>query len=767
MTSTMRAPKSKPDASPTGAGERMSRPKKSRVTRLAGWSARHPWLAILLWVVFVTATFVGGGAAGTRAATDADLEVGQAGTAARLAQQGALQSPAIENVLVTSRAGALQSEAATTAVTQLKQSLQSLDGVSTIVGPLPSADRQALLLRVSLRGDPDTASERVRPLQDATAAAQQRFPGLVIEEVGDGSIRHQFDEWLGQDVRKATSLSVPVTLLILLFAFGAIITAGVPVLIALSAVCSALGIWALASHLIPDPGMVVHLLVLMGMAVGVDYSLFYLRRFREERAAGRGPVDAVEVAAATSGHSILVSGVAVMLSMSALYLANDVMFKAMATGAILVVAVALISSVTILPALLVKLGKGVDRPRMPLVWRLSNRSSGPRFIPALLRPVLRHPLLSSAASVVILVALSLPTLGVALKATQIADFPRSLSTMRTYDRLVAAFPDTANADRIAVEVPAGKAEELQTQLAALRGAAASDPLFGEAGEPQFSGDGTRAVLEIAVPYKLSSPEARTSVTQLRDELVPATVGSIAGATAAVGGDTASDMDYTRNLARSLPLVVGAVLLLTFLVMFWAFRSVAVSMVTVLLNLLSSAAAFGILCLVFQNTWAEGILGFTSTGHVVSWVPMLLFVVLSGLSLDYHVFVVSRIKENALSGMTTSNAVSRGITQTAGVVSSAALVMIAVFSIFGTLSFIELKQIGVGLAAAILLDATLIRIVALPSMMTVVSAYLWWPGAHNPTRYDGDDESAVRQPDVSELFENEHDELVSKQTEGTR
>jgi RND superfamily putative drug exporter len=307
--------------------------------------------------------------------------------------------------------------------------------------------------------------------------------------------------------------------------------------------------------------------------------------------------------------------------------------------------------------------------------------------------------------------------------------------MQAYDRLVAEFPQGAPPDTVVVQVPAGAQADLRAQVKALDAEVARHPeVFAGTEKPWYSSDGRTAVLTVDVASAASGGEgasgseiASDSVTTLRETVVPATVGSIDGASADVGGDAASSLDFTANLRHATPIVAGAVLGLTFLVMLLAFRSVAVAGLTVVLNVLSMAATFGVLTLIFQGTWAEGLLGFTSSGHIVSWVPMLLFVVLSGLSLDYHVFVVSRIRENARLGMPTREAILDGVSRTAGTITSAAAVMVGVFCLFGVLGFIELKQFGVGLVVGVVLDATVVRLALLPATMMLARRRLWWPG----------------------------------------
>jgi RND superfamily putative drug exporter len=707
--------------------------KRPMTVRVARWSAEHPWRAMAIWVAFVAACLFGGSAAGLNQATGND-NIGEAGRADAIVAAGNFDQPAAENILITSRDGALDETAAQAIANDAAARLRGLPEVVGVGDAVVSRDATAMLLPITMSGDPDSASERVQPLLDVTAQVQRDHPEMRVEEVGGESIGKALDETLGKDFQRAEMLSVPVTLLILLVAFGALIAAGVPVLLAISSVGAAIGLSTLASHLVPATDVTSSVILLIGMAVGVDYSLFYVRREREERAKGRHHLDAVEIAAETSGHAVVVSGIAVIISMAGLFLANDAVFSSLAVGSILVVAVAVLGSLTVLPALLAKLGRWVDRPRVPLLWRVTARRIGPdgqpaaaRFWPAVLRPAMRYPLATLLVSVGVLLALAAPALNMKLQFPGMQDVPRTTPVMQAYDRLVAAFPDNGTAHTVAVRAPAERFDEVKTALGELVRRTQGDPLFAPADTSRIeaSTDGRVTVLEVATPYASRSDEARQSLDRLRGELVPATLGTVPGAEYAVGGEVAGSVDYAAHVRSTLPMVMGFVMILTFLVMALAFRSVVVALTSIVLNLLSAVAAYGLVVLVFQGTWAEGLLGFTSMGAVVSWLPLFLFVVLFGLSMDYHVFVVSRIREAVRNGMSNRDAVAHGITTSAGVVTSAAIVMVGVFSIFATLSTIDMKQLGVGLAAAILLDATIIRAVVLPSLMTLLGRANWW------------------------------------------
>ena len=696
--------------------------------RIARWSATHPWRAILIWVVFVVVCLVVGGSGGTKQATDRQMGVGESGRAVQMLHKAGLDDPSVENVLITARSGSLDRHAARAVAAEITQAMRGLPGVASVGKATTAPHGAAMLVPVTMRGDPDTAKNRVAPLLKETTAVQKAHPDLRVEEVGSASIATGLSDEVGKDTGKSESLSMPVTLLIMLVAFGAIVAAGVPVLMALSSVAAATGLYGLASHLFPDSGTVASVIMMMGMAVGVDYSLFYLKRDREERARGRGKVEAIEIAAATSGHSVVVSAIAVIVSMAGLYLASDVIFSGLATGMIIVVTVAMLGSLTVLPALLAKFGRALDRPRVPLIWRITGRGGTPRVWPALLRPALRHPVKTLIVSVLALAALALPALGMQLKNTGTDDLPRAIPAMQAYDRMVTALPGEHAAQKIVVRDSADNAGQVRAALRNLAQRTKADPLFTHDRTPAIasSADGTVHSLSLVTPYNDSSAQAKAALKELRQNLVPATVGTVPGAQYAVGGDVAANLDYGAHVKDKLPLVIGFVLVLTFIMMSVMFRSIVVALTAISINLLSAMASFGLLVLVFQHTWAQGILHFHSSGTLVAWLPLFLFVVLFGLSMDYHVFVVSRIQEAARRGVPTRQAVESGITGSAGVVTSAAIVMVSVFVVFASLDFMDMKQMGFGLACAILIDALVVRIVILPSLMTLLGRANWWP-----------------------------------------
>ncbi len=713
-------PRKSPRPAPRGQSDR------PLTVRLARWSATHPWRAIGLWLVFVAVCVTAGGATSLHQASALDLGTGQSGRAAQLLHDARLDPPPTENVLVTSRSGKLDRAAASAALGEVSARMRHLPHVTGVGAPVTSHDGTAETVTVTLQRKADSGD--VGPLLAATSAVQHRHPALRVEQAGDLSLNKAVNDRVNQDLSAAAGFSLPITLVILLIAFGAIVAAGAPVLLALSAVASATGLSALASHVIPDSGSTSSMILLMGMAVGVDYSLFYVKRARAERRRGHNALDAVEIAAETAGHSVLVSGCAVLVAMFGLYLTGSLVFASLATGSVIVVAVAVLGSLTVLPALLVKLGRAIDRPRVPVLWRLTSETRTPRLWPALLRPALNAPKRTLAVSVLLLVAVAVPAFGMTLHSDSAASLPDVIPAKHTYDRLTAAFPNQ-NADlRVVVKSSAGRSAQVVDRLDGLAASAGRSGAFLSApADVRDSRDATVHVLTLVVPADTESHQAQAALSALRTSLVPHAVAGLPHTQWAVGGETAESVDASTSLSDRMPLVIGFVVVLTMLIMGWVFRSVTIALVTAVVNLLSAGAAFGVLVLVFQHRWAEALLGFHSTGALINWIPLFTFAVLFGLSMDYHVFVVSRIREAAMTGLSTREAVREGIVASAGTVTSAALVMVSVFSIFAALHMVEMKELGVGLAVAVLVDALVIRTIVLPSLMVLLGRWNWWPG----------------------------------------
>ncbi|MGC0330646.1 RND superfamily putative drug exporter [Streptomyces sp. SAI-170] len=707
----------------------------SFTVRMAQWSARHPWRAVVGWVVFVVVCLGVGSAVGTHSATTADYRVGEAGRAEAMAAEGQLERRSAEQVLISSRSGALDRGAADAAARDLASRMRRLPEVADVAAPQLSGDRSILMVEVSLKGEERDAKDKVDALVAQTEAVGKAYPGLLLEETGSPSISKGVDQQRSDDLALSEKITLPITLVTLLVVFGSVTMAGVPLLLALSSIAAAVGLSMVVSHLSPDAGVGTNVILMIGLAVGVDYTLFYLKREREERARSGGRLSSealVELAAATSGRAVVVSGLAVVASTATLYLASDVIFSSLATGTIVVVLVAVASSLTALPALLVKLGQRQERGarRRAERGKPARRERGEgagRVWAALLRPASKHPLATLCVSVLALLALVTPLAGLKITEMSRDTHSRDIPAMRVYDRLNEAFPEHRVTHQVVVRADAARAGEVADALREVARRAGDDPLFAGASGVRTSADRRISTLELRVPYLGDSEQAYDSLDHLRDRYLPATVGRVAGAEFGVSGDVARYTDYPAHQNSKLPLVLGALLLVTFAMTTYAFRSVVLGLIGVGLNLLSAAASLGLLVLVFQGSWAEGLLDFHSTGSIGSRVPLFLFVILFGLSMDYQVFVVSRIREAVVSGVPTRQAVLEGIRRSASVVTSAAVVMTTVFVSFVFLHIIEMKQIGFVLAAAVLLDAFVVRIMILPSAMLLLGEASWWPG----------------------------------------
>ncbi|MGE5636003.1 MAG: MMPL family transporter, partial [Nocardioidaceae bacterium] len=459
-------------------------------------------------------------------------------------------------------------------------------------------------------------------------------------------------------------------------------------------------------------------------AVGVDYSMFYLRREREERARGTPERASLEAAAATSGRAVLVSGITVIIAMAGMYLAGAKTFTSFATGTILVVAIAVVGSLTVLPAVLATLGDRVNKLRIPFLAP-ERRTGESRFWTAILDRVLRHPVIAAAASIAVLLVLAAPALQIHTATPGVETLPRDLPVMRTYDKIQAAFPGSPAPAEVVLHGPNGTSFESQAALRDLTAIASRTSGFKEPITINRTQTNTAIAAEIPLVGDGTDAASERALAKLRDELIPQTVGRVDGLQADVTGITASSKDFNDLMKQRVPIVFAFVLGLAFLLLLVTFRSIVIPIKAILLNLLSVSAAYGVITWVFQEGHLESALGFRSTGSIVSWLPLFMFVILFGLSMDYHVFILTRIREAYDNGMRTNEAVAHGIKSTAAVVTSAAVVMVAVFAIFASLSQLIFKQVGVGLAVAVLIDATIIRALLLPAAMTLLGDWNWY------------------------------------------
>jgi putative drug exporter of the RND superfamily len=699
--------------------------KRPVVERVAGWSTRHRKTAILGWLLLVFAMIGVGQVLGSKSAIQYDP--GQSGQAERALHQLTSNdtTPPTEDVLIQAR-----SESATyatdpamrAAARQVAAALSALPKAAASIGSLVSKDGHSALVTFTVPGNPNNQTTTVLPAERAVAAVQARYPDLTVAEAGDASISGAVSNSISGDFHQAEETTVPITLILLLVVFGSLIAAGIPLLLAITAVLAAISLLSVVGQWLPIGSTTPEVVAVIGMAVGVDYSLFYLRREREERARGRSHAQALRIAAGTSGKAILISGLTVMISVAGLFLTGLSLFDGMAIGSIAVVGLAVVGSLTVLPALLSWLGPRADKGRIPLLRRRAAARPS-RLWGVLIRGVTRHPLVWGGVAVIALLALATPALGMRTGEPAI-DAPKDMPAVRTMDRIEQAFPQAPSPAEVVVTGQDLTRPAVSRALAALQGRASGT---GPIREPVTvtSLDGGRGLL-ISVPLAGSGggTVSGDALLTLRNQVLPSTLGKVSGVSYAVAGDTASSYDFDQQMHDTVPIVIAVVAGFAFVLLALSFGSLVIPVVSIALNLLSVSAAYGLITLIFQDGRLQGPLGYTSFGGIISWEPLFMFVFLFGISMDYHVFLLSRIRELRQGGASTREALVNGISSSAGVITSAAFIMVAVFSIFATMSLIDMKIFGIGMASAVLIDATVVRGILLPAALALLGERAW-------------------------------------------
>ena len=686
------------------------------VSSISGASARHPRAVVALWLVLIAGCIFAGASAGTKTLSNAGSGTGESARADAALSAAHLKSPATESVLVSSRSA----RSSGGAVTALEIRARRLPSVASVQGPrdMPALSRaggRQQLVQVQLRGDPDNSDKHVGPLERVVASVAASHPDTTLREAGEASGGHAVNQVVNNDLSHAELVSLPITLIILVVAFGALVAAVVPLLLGLTSVAGALGALGVISQIAPEGQSTASVVVLIGLAVGVDYSLFYIRREREERRAGRDGEAALTAATASVGRAIIVAALTVMVGLAGLTLTGLGVFTSMALGAILVVAIAAVGSVTVLPAVLALLGDRIDRGRL---WprRRRRHPGAPGVWQRVVTVITARPAASLLTTVVVLGALSVPVLGMRTGDPGVRDLPVSNPVRVADEAIDRAFPGTPTDAQLVVTGhdlgrPAARRamQELGRRAEQVTGGHGSVTV-------DVARDTSAAVVSVPFP-NVPLPAQQDAVDKLR-QTVDGTL-ALPGTKVMLTGDAAGNADFSGRLTTVTPLVIAGVLGLAFLLLIAAFGSPALAASVIGLNLLSVGASFGILVEVFQHGVGEKLLGFTSDGAIVEWLPLFAFVLLFGLSMDYTVLILERVREERNRGADARTASVRALGATAGTVTSAAAVMIGVFSIFATLHLLEFKQLGFGLAVAILLDATIVRAVALPAAITLL------------------------------------------------
>jgi RND superfamily putative drug exporter len=716
-----------------GDGGKKRRKARAPVTeRVAGWSARHRKTVVLGWLLLVIAVFMTGQAIGYGSLNQYDA--GQAGQAERVLQaaEPAQYNAYAETVLIQTKTSAatyssdpVMRQAVGAVVAALSAHPQYAAGISSPLSaggqPLVSKDGRSALVTFEVPGTVSDVSTAATTLQGAAAAVQARYPDLFIAVTGDASVQQAINDAL--NFTRAEEISVPLTLVLLLLVFGALVAAGIPLLLAVTSLTAALGVLAMISHVVPVASATDEVVVIIGMAVGVDYSLFYLRREREERAKGRSFPEALRIASRTSGHAIVVSGLTVIVALSALFLVGAGPYAGIAAGTIAVVAIAVLGSLTVLPALLSWLGPRSGAGRIPFLSRRREAARPSRAWGALARGVVARPVLWGGIAAIALLALASPALGLRIGQPPV-DAPDNLAVVQDAFKIQQAFPQAPAPAQIVVTGSDVTGARVTDAVSALRDrTTATGQVRGPVTATSIGG-GQALIVDVQLAGDGQDSASFAALAALRDQYLPATLGKVPGISYAVTGDTATSHDNIQTVRDNTPLVFAVVAVLAFAVLLAGFRSVLISVVSIVLNLLSVAAAYGLITLIFQDGRLQGLLGYTSFGAITWWVPLFMFVLLFGISMDYHVFILSRIREHWTRGVPTREAIAEGIAASAGVVTSAALIMVAVFSIFLTLPLIELKILGIGMGAAVLIDATVVRGVLLPAALSLLGDSAW-------------------------------------------
>ena len=703
--------------------------------RMGRWSASHWKTAVFGWLAFVLASVAIGNAVKTKHIDQNDTNVGQAHRADVLLRQAGFgqTDPQTEIVLIQATGSTtVESAAFRAAVNDVVHTVAPFQTIKNLRSPLDPAygdqvspDGRTALVEWEMKGSADTAKTHIDAITAKTDAVAKRHPSLYIGEAGSISSGKALDKMFSDQLAQAGERSIPLTLAILVLVFGSLVAAGVPLLLALSAVLATMGLLAIPSHLVPMDQSVSAVVLLVGLAVGVDYALFYLKREREERAAGKGHRAALEAAAATSGRSVLISGVTVMTAMAGLLFTGDKTFVSFGVATMLVVLVAMIGSLTVLPALLARLGDKVEKGRIPFLSRVRRPSGENRVWSWILTPALKRPVVAASAAVALLLVLASPLLHLHTAQSGLDALPKNAPTVETIDRIQHSFVGEVAPAEVAVTTPSTDSAEFKNAVNAFRAAAIATGKMHGPIDVDVNRSHTAARIEVPLAGKGTDGASNAALLALRSDVLPSTIGRVQDTTWAVTGQTAASYDANANMKHNAPLVFGFVLAFAFLLLLVSFRSIVIAAKAVVLNLLSVAAAYGVVIAVFQWGWGENVLNFNSNGGIAQWLPLFMFVILFGLSMDYHVFILSRIREAYDRGLSTEDAVAHGIKTTAGTVSSAALVMVGVFMIFATLPFLDFKEMGIGLAAAVLIDATIVRGVLLPASMKLLGDWNWY------------------------------------------
>ena len=743
--------------------------------RIAMWSARHRWLVFLLWFAgtlgTLGASFAAGGIATSDNLEDPNGPHLESETAYEVLGQGEPVVAAERLVVVIDGGpGAASDPAFKSAVqavaAELATATATVDGVETpvfdsVVDPfsLPqnlasnvvSQDGSTVQIVGNIPGEDPIVEQKLVPIPAIVDRARASLPNAALHVISSTFLNRDINELITNDLDGSLKVTVPVTFLILLLAFGAIAAAAIPLVLALTSLAAGYGLLALYSQTVaPVSANAAQLLVLMGLAVAVDYSLFMLTRFRSERLRGASVPDAIETSSSTAGRAVFFSGIAVIISLGGLLTLGVSLFTSMAVGTMGVVMVSVIGSLTFLPATMAIVGDRVNRGR-PVTWlpwiaahlpvaglrdwghramavldRRAARPPGSGFWARLVSAVMARPVLMTVLAAAVLLGAAAPALRLRTGTTDVTALPSTIDGIAGIKLVNEKFPFGQDI-RMDIVVTEPNRTDVATAIQNLIADVNALEGMGEGRIVRTAEDGHAALISFPMTGNRNDEANRALVREVREQVVPGSfgVGSTADVDVYVAGQAARTLDIVGIYAGATPRIFLFVLGLSFLLMLVAFRSIVIPIKAILLNLLSTAAAFGVMVLVFGDGWFANELGITPGGVIESWVPIFIFTILFGLSMDYHLFILTRIKEARDRGLDSRAAVARGISVTSGTITSAASIMVVVFAVFVTFKFVFIQQLGLGLAVAVFIDATLIRSVLLPATMTLLGDWNWW------------------------------------------
>jgi len=579
-----------------------------------------------------------------------------------------------------------------------------------------SQDAHAVLIGIQRKADVD-------PLLPLVEHANGQ-DGFTVVMTGEGTLDHDFNELSQHDLKSGElQVGLPAALIILLLVFGTVVAGVIPLVMAIIAIIVALGLCAIIAAGFSLSVFVVNMLTGMGLALGIDYSLFVVSRYREERAGGLAEMDSIAAASATASRAVLFSGSVFVIALTGMLLVPSNIMKSLAVGAIAVGIVSVLAALTLLPALLGLLGDRVNALRLPFVGRSIGSGGEGRFWGRVVRGVLRRPVLYLVVFAALLLALAVPAIGLNLGASGVSTLPNRLESKQGYAVLTSDFPQASSSPALITISGDVRSPQVRAAIAKLRLALGRDPVFGRS-DLRISSDGQVAAVGVQVGGDKTGKEALDAIRHLRSTTIPAAFSGT-NAEVLVGGDTADNVDYIDAMNAWLPWVFAFVLGLSFVLLATAFRSIVIAATSMVLNLLSVGAAYGLVVLVFLHGIGSGLLGFQKVDAIDAWVPLFLFSVLFGLSMDYQVFLLSRIKERYDISGSTREAVEWGVSSTARLITGAALIIVAVFSGFAMGDLVMFQQMGFGIAVALLIDATIIRSVLLPAAMCLLGRWNWY------------------------------------------